>query len=247
MKKPKKKTLTQKELVMHEPVEVDLATIEFAPYNPRLISDQAMKALEASIEKHGVVLNLVVQRWSEEYQKHNVLIGGHQRVRAVRKWCKDRGLPPPARAWAVVLDVDDATAKQLNVSLNNVEGEFDAFKLGELFAGIRNMMTVSDIDATGFSPDQLDELQRLTRPPEELAAELERQAEQSVGGFAKSVTLSIEFDTVEQRDEAKTILKAMVADGKIRAGVLLLTLLKSDRALKGKRRNERRSVHPQSD
>ena len=56
--------------------------------------------------------------------------------RRLRELAADNGWDEPIELPATVLDVDDATAKQLNVTLNNVEGEFDPYKLGELFADI---------------------------------------------------------------------------------------------------------------
>ncbi|GAC1450386.1 MAG: hypothetical protein PVSMB8_09550 [Vulcanimicrobiaceae bacterium] len=51
------------------------------------------------------------------------------------------------------------------------------------------------------------------------------------GGFASSVTLSVEFDTVDHRDEAKAILQRMVDENpKKKAGQFLLECLKAARA-----------------
>ena len=111
-----------------------------------------MRALKASLVKHGLVLNLVVQK------QGLVLIGGHQRVTAMREVCAERGVEMPAQAWATVLDVDDATAKQLNVGLNNIEGEFDHYKLGLMFAEMLPSMTTDDVLATGFEQENIEQM-----------------------------------------------------------------------------------------
>lgn len=209
-----------------EPVMLALGLINFAPYNPRVMPPAEMRSLKASIKKHGMVLNLVVQKKSPEFGEH-VLIGGHQRVTAMRELCKEAKQDLPEMVWCIVLDVDDVTAKQLNVSLNNIEGEFDAHKLGELLASIHGDSSFDQI-AIGFDQQEIDELIRQAlETPEDEALRLEREAAE-LGGFGKSITLTVEFDTVERRDEAKELMRALAGDKK--AGVVLAKLLKAEAA-----------------
>lgn len=207
-----------------EPKKVLLSSINFAPYNPRTITPGKMKSLKASLEKHGLVLNLVVQK------KGMVLIGGHQRVRAMRELCEEKKWDVPTHVWAIVLDVPDAIAKQLNVTLNNVEGEFDAYRLGELFASIEAELTPLDMLSTGFDEKEIRELIDIAKPPEELA-----QTNEEPGEFARSVTLSVEFNTVEERDQAKTILMEAVKGQSKKPGTILLSALKASK-LSGRHR-----------
>ena len=100
---------------------------------------------------------MVVQKRSEKYGE-NVLIGGHQRERAMRELCAAYGWPEPDLVPCTILDVPDADAKQLNVALNNIEGEFDPVKLGRLFLDVRPMMTMEDVLATGFVVKEIDGL-----------------------------------------------------------------------------------------
>lgn len=212
------------EIVIHEPVPMPFADLNFAPYNPRTISSEEMRSLKASIRKHGLVLTLVVQKLSEAHGP-NVIVGGHQRVRAVRELAAELKIAIPLHAWVVLMDVDDATAKQLNISLNRIEGEFDPHKLGLVLADITGRSDF-DLSAIGFQQMQVDELvQQATMSPEDLAALLEKQAGDGLGSFAKSVTLTVEFETVEQRDEGKQLLKTM-SEGKKSPGAVLVSALK---------------------
>lgn len=212
------------------PEKLALAGLNYAPYNPRHMPPEKMRALKASLRKHGVVLNLVVQKKSEAHGE-NVIIGGHQRVLAVRELASELGLPPVEEGWGTVLDVDDATAKQLNVALNNIEGEFDPHRLGEVFRDILPAMTVDDVLATGFRQESLEELIKLAAPVDEQAEELERQAaELGLTDFAKSITLSVEFDTVEDRDAAKELLKEAAAARGAKAGKVVLELVRASSA-----------------
>jgi ParB-like chromosome segregation protein Spo0J len=207
-------------LSVPQPTKVKLADLKFAPYNPRTISKEKLGALKASLVKHGMVLTLVVQRQSEQHGAM-VLVGGHQRVRAVRELCAERGWAVPATVPAVVLDIGDAEARQLNVSLNNISGEFEPFKLGELFREIRPTMTMDDVLATGFGAGEIDDMIALLEPSPAAPPEPEK-----LDGFAASVTLSLEFATVEARDEAKALLKVAVQSGQ-KSGDLMLRAIKA--------------------
>lgn len=202
-----------------------LSELNFAPYNPRTISDEKMRALKASIVKHGLVLNMVVQLRSGQYGDL-VLIGGHQRVRAMREVCAERGWPEPAEVPCTVLDVGDAEAKQLNVALNNIEGEFDPYKLGAMFADIRGAMTMDDVLATGFLAAEIDQAIALVQSPDDQAALLAQDAG-DLAGFGASITLSVEFATTAARDEAKVLLKAAASASGRKAGDHVLDSLKA--------------------
>lgn len=219
MKKKDKATPAHEPLKMPAPELLDVASINFAPYNPRVMPPEKMRALKASLVKHGLVLNLVVQK------QGLVLIGGHQRVTAMREVCAERGVEMPAQAWATVLDVDDATAKQLNVGLNNIEGEFDHYKLGLMFAEMLPSMTTDDVLATGFEQENIEQMIALTSDTDAAAARLEAEAE-GLGGFARSVTLTVDFETVEQRDRAKEVLREAAERTGKKAGAVLLDALK---------------------
>jgi ParB-like chromosome segregation protein Spo0J len=207
---------------------VALSAVKFAPYNPRVMSKEQRRALKASLLKHGMVLNLVVQRESAAYGAM-VLIGGHQRVDVMRELCAEKGWAEPTDLPAVVLDVPDATAKQLNVTLNNVEGDFDPDKLGLLFADIRLDLSADDIVATGFDQTDIDELIRLSAPPDDLAAALEAEAA-AISPVAGAHTLTIDFATEAAKVEAKELLRAMAGERRERAGDVVLRLARAQRS-----------------
>lgn len=228
------------ELEFHEPERVPLAGINPAPYNPRHISDEEVAALRASMAQHGVVLHFVAQREADDGTPM-VMIGGHQRLRAARELCEERGWEMPEHGWAVVLDVPDREAKRLNVALNKIGGEFDAFMLGDLFASIGGGMTVDEIMATGFQPGEVDELMGLAAGTGEQAEALERAAAADLDGFARSVTLTVEFDTVERRDAVKEALRAMAAERGAKPGALVEEALAVLRAGKRGRRRPKKA------
>ena len=89
---------------------VKLSEIKPAPYNPRVeltAKDQEYKALDASIEEHGLVLPLIVNL------RDNCLIGGHQRLSVLLA-------EGETETNAVVVDMDEAQAKALCIALNKL-------------------------------------------------------------------------------------------------------------------------------
>ena len=229
--------MKQTSISMPSPQLVEIASLNFASYNPRIMPEREMAALKASMLEHGMVLNLVVQRTGM------VLIGGHQRVRALRELCKDRRWAVPATAWAMLLDVDDATAKRMNVALNRISGEFDPFKLGDLFAGM-DAMSDEQVLALGFERENVDELIRGTLPPDVQADELTAGIG-DLNGLGKVPTLTIDFDSKDERDEVKHALAAMAKGERVRPGRVLVRLLKqaskvADAASKGSPEPKRR-------
>lgn len=103
-----------------------LSDLKAAPYNPRKISPAALKGLRASIERFGVVQDIVVNRRS------GYVVGGHQRLEALRL---EKRTEVPV-CW---VDLDDAEERALNVALNNphISGEFDD-SLQELLQSIKD-------------------------------------------------------------------------------------------------------------
>ena len=86
-----------------------------ADYNPRVISDEAMAGLAASIERFGCVEPVVVNT----YRGKRTIVGGHQRVTALQQM----GAESVA---CVVVKLAPAEEKLLNVTLNNprIQGKF---------------------------------------------------------------------------------------------------------------------------
>ena len=98
-----------------------------APYNPRRVSDEALKRLAKLLDLHGFVDPIIAKR-------DGLVIGGHQRLRAnaLRK-------EPDELVPVVFLDrISDAKAKALNIALNNpaAQGEYEPAKLADLLQDI---------------------------------------------------------------------------------------------------------------
>lgn len=230
--KSKKVQSEKSGLLMRDPEKVPLSELSFAEYNPRIMPDDEMVALKASMVEHGVVLNLVVQRKADDGTPM-VLIGGHQRVRAARELCEERGWPEPSHAWAVVLDVDDCTAKRLNVSLNKISGLFDDFKLGEMFAGMPDL-TDAEVLAVGFTREEMEQLSAVVADPLEQADALEGSVT-DLSSLPQIPTLSVVFGSAEDRDSAKEALRRLLKMGIAPGKAVLLALQQFEVAEEEKR------------
>ena len=88
-------------------------------------------------------------------------------------------------------------------------------------------MTQDQVLATGFTSDEIAELTKLVLPPDQQAALLEAGASGDITGFAKSVTLSLEFSSTKKRDDAKELIRKLCGDEKRKAGDLVLEAAKA--------------------
>ena len=146
-------------------VQVPIASIRFADYNPRKISDADMASLKRSIEKFNIVQPLVINRrrgkaWSAA-ERVDTLVAGHQRVQAAR----DLGyktLP------AVFVELGRDDEQLLNVGLNKIGGEFDMPKLAEILRELRK--AEADLESSGFSQREIS--RAIVEAERELAASL---------------------------------------------------------------------------
>jgi len=94
-----------------------LSELKPAGYNPRVISDEAMKGLTASLSRFGCVEPIVVNCRGGKKR----IVGGHQRYKALLELHgKDYNCP------CVTVDLSATDEQLLNIALNNphIQGEF---------------------------------------------------------------------------------------------------------------------------
>lgn len=165
-------------------------------FNPRSISDDAKRALQASlnVEKGGVGLIAPVT-WNEVTGR---IVGGHQRCRALDALeGSDNYLLDVA-----VVHLSEAAEIAANVSLNNanLQGEWDI----ELLAQVLKTPDL-DLAATGFTPTDISlnfddpELSSLFQPNEATAALLDNLKD-------------IKADSAEQKKSESTGISGRSSD-----------------------------------
>lgn len=132
--------VTETGLVRHPQMRVPFHRLNPATYNPRRMTDHARVGLSNTIDRFGMVQPIV---WNI---KTGNIVGGHQRFEVLA----ERG---EATADVVVVDLDEAEEKLLNIQLNNkdIQGVFVDDKLDQLIADIRG----------GYEPDEFDSMKSL--------------------------------------------------------------------------------------
>ncbi len=217
-----------KGFTIHVPELYEISELNPAAYNPRKISVEKFEALKENIRTEGFLEAIIVQKDGLR------IIGGHQRVRAVKELSLEMSIAPP-KLPCIVLDIDDKRAKKLNIKLNSLKGEFEAKMLGELLIDIYESpknAVLEETHALGFSHDEVIEHMRLIDPS---ISSLTSDSTDSGGtAFARSVTLSIEFESVRTRDRIKKLLTQRTKLEKKKTGEIVAGLLEPTKRAKKK-------------
>lgn len=200
--------------VVHRTEMVAAGKLNPAAYNPRRIKQREFLALKESIRLNGFVEPLVVRREGME------IIGGHQRLRALKELCEETGQALP-KLPCVVLDVGERQAKMLNVALNRISGDFDETRLARVIDAVmmESPMSQAEVIATGFRQSDIEKYVDAAH------GAIEGDGPEDGAAFARSVTMSIAFDTVEQRDATRGLLMEMAKRRNIKTGTLVRLLL----------------------
>jgi len=146
--------------------ECDLSDLIPAPYNPRRISDAQMSGLKKSLDRWGLVQEIVVNK------RTNHIVGGHQRANAL----KANGQKKAAVVW---VDIDEDEERALNVALNSphISGEFDFEKLPPLLDEIELKL-----------PEVFDDLRfDLLVDGEKISATADRESEEAENAALDSI------------------------------------------------------------
>jgi hypothetical protein len=116
----------KKSIPKHERGVAKLAELVPAAYNPRKIDKAAKRALAKSLERYGVVQDVVVNR------RTGNIVGGHQRVDALLA-VGETEVP------VVWVDLDDKDERALNILLNSpkLSGAFDDRLLNALLVDLQ--------------------------------------------------------------------------------------------------------------
>lgn len=176
--------------VKFDSMEVMRSAIRFSRYNPRVISEEAKKALKRGIKKYGLVGGIVVNS-----RTGNTIVSGHQRVMVLDElnhYDPAKSKEHDYRLKVDMIDVDEVQEKELNVLLNNpgVQGQFDMDLLREMIPDINVAdvgLTAEDLAVIGVDESLLqtedernlaDALSGVTEPEDRLKqAEKEAKAE----------------------------------------------------------------------
>lgn len=212
-------------------VKLSISALNPVAYNPRSITPEKFAALKTSIITEGFIEPIVVQK-----NGFNI-IGGHQRVNAVKEICVEAGEAPP-KLPCIVLDIDDAHAKKLNIKLNHLKGDFVPRMLGELLVDIFDgpTLVVEEVNMLGFSEDEAKQYMRIVDPNVTL------DNDDAPTSFGKNPTISVQFPTARLRDQVKKILVERAELEKKTSGEILADALGIRKATAKVRPKKRRAA-----
>lgn len=128
--------------------KIKIEKLKRAYYNPRIElekNDKTFQMIKASIERFGNVQPIIIN------VRNNVIIDGNLRLPIL----EDLGY---SEVDCVLLDLDERAEKQLNLSLNKLEGCWDNEKLKLLFEELQ--LTEEELFVTGFSEYDIESLER---------------------------------------------------------------------------------------
>ena len=221
-------------LTVHIPILVKVADLNPVAYNPRKISPEKYEALKENIKAEGFIEPLVVQKSGMR------IIGGHQRLRAWKELSIEACIQPPDLP-CIVLDIDDRRAKKLNIKLNKLKGDFEARMLGELLIDIYDEPKIDPEEAIalGFD-DDADALKymHLIEPP----PTPDTEGGEEPKTFGKSITLSLEFSSVDERNRIKKLLATRTEVEKKKTGDIVAALLTAKPRTAAKKTKKRKAA-----
>jgi ParB-like chromosome segregation protein Spo0J len=147
-----------------------------APYNPRQSTAKQEKHLKESLEKFGLVEPIIFNKQT------GYIVGGHFRVRELKKLGINE-------IECVIVDLNEADEKELNIRLNANTGSWD-------WDTLANDWDVVDLEAWGLDIPQFD-----TEPTyDELIGEEKN----------KPATMKITFESPEQLQKAEIDIQELL-------------------------------------
>ena len=168
--------------------KIPAAKLKAAAYNPRRDlkpGDKEYEKLKRSIETFGYVEPVI---WNKTTGN---VVGGHQRLAVLR------GLGQ-TEIDCVVVELDDANEKALNVALNKISGEWDNEKLASLFDGLS--LLDFDVTHTGFDAIEVASFFDDSDVPEEQALARENGGKSSTARTIKIGQYSVPMTEDEWED-----------------------------------------------
>ena len=142
--------------------EIAIDMLEQAQWSPNKMDDASRQRLHKSVERFGVVSNLVVRRLRDGRFE---VLSGNQRLVELKQ---SDALSAPC----VIVDMDDTQARLLAQALNHIHGEDDLGLRAELLKEVLRSSTEEEV--LDILPETAESLQALaTMGEEDMASHLD--------------------------------------------------------------------------
>jgi ParB family chromosome partitioning protein len=168
-----------------EVVNLAIEDLQSAPWNPNQMGRKSLDKLSRSIDRFGIVQNLVVRRLPRG--KYEVL-SGNQRFRLL---CEKGVKTVPC----VILDLDDAYAMLAAQALNSIHGDDDLGLKSEVFKKILD--SISQNEVLNMLPESARSLGALASLNQESTAEHLRVWQDSQKARLKHLSLQLTGSQLE--------------------------------------------------
>jgi len=116
-------------------IEVPIEKLKEAPWNPNKMDEDMLRKLKASVEKYGVVHNLVIRPLNKDAYE---VLSGNQRLKVLQ----EAGL---SEVPCVVVSADDTQARLLAQALNRIHGGDDLGMRAELLREVLAVMPAEEV------------------------------------------------------------------------------------------------------
>jgi ParB family chromosome partitioning protein len=130
-------------------VNLPLEQLKPAPWNSNQMDNRTLARLKESIQKYGIVTNLVVRRLADSSYE---VLSGNQRLKLLNELGYSQVL-------CSVLDLDDGKARLLAQALNHLHGEDDLGLRAELMQDV--LKTIPEADVLAILPETAVSLKSL--------------------------------------------------------------------------------------
>jgi ParB family transcriptional regulator, chromosome partitioning protein len=171
-----------------------------ASFNPNRMDSSMLARLSESLDRFGVVQNLVVRRID---QNRYEVLSGNQRLQLLA----ERGV---TEAPCVIIDVDDAQARLLMQALNRVQGDDDIGLKAELIREVLDSIGQEVVMA--LLPESVESLAALSSLGEIDMAEHLQAWDKAQAARLSHMTFQLSRDQVDLVDEAMETVMAGVSD-----------------------------------
>jgi ParB family chromosome partitioning protein len=140
-----------------EVIELPIDVLKAATWNVNQIDEAMMQRLRCSIERYGLVQNLVVRPLGDGYE----VLSGNQRLKLLREF-------NVAKVPCVIVNLDDGHARLLAQALNHIHGDDDLGLRAELIREV--MQVLPEDEVLSVLPDTLGGLKGMASLGQETVA-----------------------------------------------------------------------------
>jgi len=184
-------------------IELPIEVLKEAAWNVNQVDGAMMQRLRTSIEKYGLVQNLVVRQVTGGYE----VLSGNHRLRLLKEL-------DIKKAPCVIVDVDDAHARLLAQALNHIHGDDDLGLRAELIREV--MQVIPEDEVLSILPDTLSGLKGMASLGQETMAGYLQNWEKARAVRLRNLIFKL---TEEQLQTVETAIQQILPEAKRQQGI----------------------------